>query len=94
MKQLLKYVINCVIFMQWHCTLYGTPISIYFSNNYFTIVNMQNYFGVLCVCMRACVCIYTYLAGNESPGSAQKLYKHLNSHGSYGFLLKCIGLMK
>ena len=69
---------------------YGPPNSIYFSNNYFTIVNMQNYFGVLRVCVRA----YTYLAGNESSGSAQKLYKYLHNHGSYGFLLKCIGLMK
>ena len=57
--------------MQWHCfsspkkfsTLYGPPNSIYFSNNYFTIVNMQNYFGVLRVCVRvAClrVCVHAY----------------------------------
>ena len=57
--------------MQWHCfsshktfsTLYGTPISIYFSNNYFTIVTMQDYFGVLSVCVR--VCIYIIWQGKK-----------------------------
>ena len=37
---------------------------------------MQDYFGILCVCVRACVRAYVYMyiyiyAGNESPGSAK-----------------------
>ena len=58
------------------------------------------FFVCVCVCVRACVraCVHAYVyiyiyiyAGNESR---QKLYKYLHNHGSYGFLLKCIGLMK
>ena len=61
------YLCNGIIFLhkKTFSTLYGTPISIYFSNNYFTIVTMQDYFGVLyvcaCVCVRARMYIYIYI---------------------------------
>ena len=72
------YAMALFFFIKKHLALCGTPISIYFSNNYFTVVTMQDYFGILyvCACVRACICIYIYIyiyiyAGNESPGSAK-----------------------
>ena len=61
-------------------TLYGKPTSIYFSNNYFTIVTMQDYFRV-------------FQQGKKAL-ALPKLHKYLNNHGSCGFLLKCIGLSR
>ena len=67
------------------CYIYGmTFFYAYFSNNYFTIVTMQEYFGVL----------YRYIIWQGNNAQAlQKIYKYLLNHGSYGFLFKCVGLL-
>ena len=61
-------------------TLYGTSTIIYFSNNYFNIVAMQEYFCVL-------------WQGKKAQ-ALPKLHKYVHNHGSCGILLKCIGLLR